>query len=86
MIALSSGVTLAWWLTLAVGLVVLLVVAGLLELLRRSVHLVRQRVDDVLSMGGRVAQNTWTIQLLLTIRSGVRRLVEQLTSPDPAKE
>ena len=77
-LALSSGVTTAWWIALAVGLVVARVVASLLEILRRSVHDVRRGVDDVLTMGGQVAQNTWTVQLLDgTRRQGVA-LVEEL--------
>ena len=62
-VGLSSGVTIAWWAALGAGLVVALVVWALLEILRRSVHEVRRAVDDVLTMGGRVAQNTWTVSL-----------------------
>jgi hypothetical protein len=64
-IALSSNQT-AWWITLAVGLVVALVVWGLLEALRRTVRDVERAVDDVWTMGKRVAQNTSTSYLLGT--------------------
>ena len=77
-IALTSGVTTAWWITLGVGLAVALVVMTLLELLRRAVHQIRRGVDDVLSTGGRLAQNTWTIQLLRTTNDHARELLGEL--------
>ena len=77
-LGLSSGVTLAWWIALAVGLAVALVVAALLELLRRTVHQIERGVDDVLTMGGRLAQNTWTIQLFQTTNLHARELFEEL--------
>jgi di/tricarboxylate transporter len=77
-VALSSGVTLAWWLALAAGLVVAIVVTVLLELLRRTVHQINRGVDDVLTMGGRLAQNTWTIQLFNTTNLHARELHEEL--------
>ena len=80
MLALSSGVVTAWWITLGVGLVVLLVVVALLDTLRRTVHQVRVAVDDVLSMGGRLAQNTWTAQLIRETRDRADALVGQVES------
>jgi hypothetical protein len=79
-LGLSSGVTTAWWLTLGVGLVVALVVATLLELLRRTVHEIRRGVDDVLTTGGRLAQNTWTVQLLRQTHTHADDLLEELRS------
>ena len=79
-VALTSGVTTAWWITLGVGLAVALVVTTLLELLRRTVHQIRRGVDDVLSTGGRLAQNTWTIQLLRTSHTHADELLEELRS------
>jgi hypothetical protein len=79
-VALSSGVTTAWWITLGVGLVVALVVAALLEVLRRTVHQIQRGVDDVLSTGGRLAQNTWTIQLLRATHTHADELLEELRS------
>jgi hypothetical protein len=41
-------------------------------------------VDDVLSVGGRLAQNTWTIQLLRTTNDHARALLgelEQIVGP-----
>jgi hypothetical protein len=77
-VGLSSGVTLAWWITLGVGLVVALVVTVLLELLRRTVHQIRRGADDILSIGGRLAQNTWTIQLFRTTNLHALDLREEL--------
>ncbi len=77
-LALSSGVETAWWAALGVGLVVALVVWALLEVLRRTVHEVRRGVDDVLLMGGRLAQNTWTVQLLETTKARAIDLLEEL--------
>jgi hypothetical protein len=77
-IGLSSGVVTAWWITLGVGLVVALVVAVLLEILRRTVDQIRRGVDDVLLVGGRLAQNTWTIQLLRTTKARADELASVL--------
>ena len=77
-IALSSGVEIAWWVALGLGLVVALVVWALLEVLRRSVHTVRREVEDVLAMGGRVAQNTWNVQLLEVTKARGVELLEEL--------
>jgi hypothetical protein len=72
-----TGAQTAWWVALGVALVVAIVVWILLEILRRSVDQVRRGVDDVLTMGGRLAQNTWTVQLLQTAkRHGVALLEE----------
>ena len=76
-LALSNGVIVAWWLSLAAGLVIALVVWALLEVLRRSVDDVRRGVDDVLRAGGRLAQNTAAAHLLQTTKArGVDLLAE----------
>ncbi|HKH41770.1 MAG TPA: hypothetical protein VKA41_07915 [Solirubrobacterales bacterium] len=63
-LALASSVETAWWVSLAVGLVVALVVWFLLEWLRRTVNEVDRAVQDVWTMGKRVAQNTATTHML----------------------
>ena len=68
----------AWWATLGAGLVVALVVWALLEALRRTVHEVREGVDEVLRVGGQLAQNTWTVQLLQTTKERGVELVDEL--------
>jgi hypothetical protein len=81
-----TGNELAWWITLAVGLVVAVVVWVLLELLRRTVHDVRRAVDDVLVSGGRLAQHTWTVQILQTAVQRADKLLEELRSkPSPER-
>ena len=62
-VALSANET-AWWITLAVGLVVAVVVWALLELLRRTVNEVERSVNEVWTMGKRLAQNTATTHTL----------------------
>jgi hypothetical protein len=76
-LALSANET-AWWITLAVGLVVALVVWGLLEVLRRTVLEVERAVDDVWTMGKRVAQNTATTHLLATTKVRGGELLEEV--------
>jgi hypothetical protein len=76
-IALSTNQTL-WWITLGVGLVVALVVWGLLEALRRTVNEVDRAVDDVWTMGKRLAQNTATSHLLATTKERGGELLEEL--------
>jgi hypothetical protein len=85
-LALSSGVVAAWWIALAVLLVVAVVVTALLEVLRRTVHEVRRAVDDVLNAGGQLAQHTWTIQLLQTARERTVELLEELERKPAAGE
>ena len=76
-LALASAVETAWWVSLAVGLAVALVVWFLLEWLRRTVNEVNGAVDDVWVMGKRVAQNTATTHMLAgTKELGVELLEE----------
>jgi type II secretory pathway component PulF len=75
-IALSTNQTL-WWVALGLGLVVALVVWALLEALRRTVNEVDRAVDDVWTMGKRLAQNTATSHTLgTTLERGGELLVE----------
>lgn len=76
-LALSTNQTL-WWITLAVGLVVALVVWFLLERLRRGVVEVDRRVSEVWTMGKRVAQNTSTTYLLQTTKARGVELADEL--------
>ena len=76
-VAMSTNQTL-WWITLAVGLVVAVVVWILLERLRRSVDQVDRDVSDVWTMGKRVAQNTSTTYLLQTTKARGVELAEEL--------
>jgi len=76
-LAMSTNQTL-WWITLGVGLVVALVVWGLLEFLRRTVLEVERAVDDVWTMGKRLAQNTATTHTLSTTKERGVELLEEL--------
>jgi type II secretory pathway component PulF len=67
-----------WWITLAVGLIVAVVVWVLLERLRRAVAEVDPDVSDVWTMGKRVAQNTSTTYLLQTTKARGVELAEEL--------
>lgn len=82
-LALTS-VEIAWWATLGAGLVVALVVWALLEALRRTVSDIGHGVDEVLSMGGRLAQNTWTVQLLETTKARGVELLAEVEQHDPS--
>lgn len=68
----------AWWATLGAGLSVALVIWALLELLRRSVRDLYRAVAEVLSVGGQLAQNTWTVQLLQTTKARAGELAKEL--------
>ena len=74
---MSTNQTL-WLITLVVGLVVAVVVWLLLERLRRAVVEVDRAVDEVWTMGKRVAQNTSTTYLLGATKEQGVRLLEEL--------
>ena len=77
-VALSSAVETAWWVSLAVGLIVALVVWFLLEWLRRTVKEVDRAVDEVWIMGKRVAQNTATTHMLVGTKELGGELLEEV--------
>lgn len=77
LVALSANET-AWWITLAVGLVVAIVVWGLLETLRRTVNEVERGVNEVWTMGKRLAQNTATTHTLGVTHDRGGELLEEL--------
>ena len=68
----------AWLITLIVGLVVAGVVWALLEALRRTVNDVERAVDEVWTMGKRVAQNTATTHTLGVTKVRGGELLEEL--------
>ena len=77
-VALSTGVEIAWWVALGLGLVVALVVWFLLEWLRRTVVAVDEGVSAIWTMGKRVAQNTQTTYLFETTKTRGVELLEEL--------
>jgi len=76
-LAITANETL-WWITLAAGLVIALVVWGLLEALRRTVLDVERGVSELWTMGKRLAQNTQTSHLLETTKARGGDLVAEL--------
>lgn len=84
-IALTDNET-TWWITLAVGLIVALVVWGLLEALRRTVNEVDRSVSELWTMGKRVAQNTSTTYTLGTTKVRGVELLGELEQHLPPPE
>jgi hypothetical protein len=82
-LAITSAEQTAWWVSLGVGLVVALVVWGLLEWLRRTVNDVERGVNEVWTMGKRLAQNTQTTHLLGTTKERGGELLEELEHHRP---
>jgi len=78
LLALSSGVELAWGIGLAIGLVVAAVVWTLLELLRRTVNDVDAGATAIWTAGKLVAQNTQTTHLLQTTKARGGDLLAEL--------
>lgn len=78
LLALTSAAEAAWWVSLGVGLVVALVVWALLEALRRTVNEVDRAVQDVWTMGKRLAQNTGTTHMLGGTKALGVELVEEV--------
>ena len=77
-LALSSSAETTWLISLGGGLVVALAVWGLLEALRRTVNEVDRAVDDVWTMGKRVAGNTQTTHMLGRTRELGGELLEEV--------
>lgn len=60
----EAAVTLLWWVTLALGLVVALVVTGLLAWIHHEARVIHDRVSGIWNVGQRVANNTIHIPTL----------------------
>jgi hypothetical protein len=75
---LSPDTVRAWSLTLVGGLVVALVVAFLLERLRRAVADVEDRVEKLWTSGKHLAQNTQAAHLVSTTVTRTRELADEL--------
>jgi hypothetical protein len=76
-VAMSTNETL-WLVSLGVGLVVAIVVWILLEVLRRTVNAVEAGVNEVWTMGKRLAQNTATTHTLLTTDARTGELLDEV--------
>jgi hypothetical protein len=62
----SGAVYTVWWVSLAIFLVVLVVVAVLLTLILNTVHKIEQGAAQIWTVGQMVANNTVQIPLLIT--------------------
>lgn len=78
-IALSENQS-AWWITLAVGFVVLLVVIALLEGLRRAVIALNDDIWGTWVNGKAVVKNTAMTYLLKNTRQSGDELVDELSN------
>jgi len=82
LLALSANQSL-WWITLAAGLIVALVVWALLEVLRRTVRDVDRGVTELWTMGKRLAQNTQAAHILQTTEARGGDLLGELEHSRP---
>jgi Sec-independent protein translocase protein TatA len=76
----------AWWISLAAGLVVALVVWGLLERLRRAVLGVERDVGELWTAGKQVAQQTQAGHQLTTVRARGIELAAEAARHQPSAE
>ena len=76
----------AWWITLAGGLVVALVVTFLLERLRRAVAQVEEQVEKLWTSGKHLAQNTQAAHLLSTTVTRTAELADEVEAHRQAVE
>ena len=75
---IDSATAVAWWSTLAAGLVVAVVVWALLEQLRRSVLDVEREVEGVWATGKRLAQNTQAAHMLNAVAHSTGELTDEI--------
>jgi hypothetical protein len=73
--ALSGPDATMWWIALALGLVVTLVVAALLTLLYRQAQRIESLVAGIWEAGQRVANNTVHIPLLYRTEEAATRIL-----------
>lgn len=71
----QAVIEMMWWITLGIGLVVALVVAGLLAWIYREAAVILERVAEIWNIGQRVANNTVHIPLLLTTNAIAARIL-----------
>lgn len=74
--------TTLWGITLIIGVVVLLVVAGLLSVLYRKVVAIDSELDSLADVGDEVGSNTSKINDLLTTYSVLDRIHQEVLIHD----
>ncbi len=86
MLALVSegAVYTVWWISLAIGLVVILVVAVLLTLIVRTARQINGTAADIWTVGQRIANNTVHIPLLNRTNRLVEGILERASGIDGA--
>jgi len=79
----GAGYT-VWWVSLAIGLVVILVVAVLLTLILHTARQIEGAVSDIWTVGQRIANNTVHIPLLNHTNRVVDDILDQAGGIDGA--
>ncbi len=67
---------LMWWIALALGVVVALVVAGLLAWIHREAGVILGHVSEIWNVGQRVANNTVHVPLLFATNALAARMLD----------
>lgn len=80
--SLSSNQFTMWWITVGIGLVVILVVIALLSLLLKIVKDIDTGVEDLWNMATRLAANTATTWQLTNAAQSLERLRDELKQHD----
>jgi len=75
---------LVWWVSLGIGVVVILVVAALLTLIVRAARQIEGTAADIWIVGQRIANNTVHIPLLHRTNQLVEELLERASGIDRA--
>lgn len=73
-----------WWISLGIGVVVILVVAALLTAIRRTARQINETAADIWVVGQRIANNTVHIPLLNRTNRLVDGILERASGIDEA--
>ncbi len=73
-----------WWISLGIGVVVILVVAALLTAIRRTARQINETAADIWVVGQRIANNTVHIPLLNRTNRLVVGILERASGIDEA--
>lgn len=80
----QSAITTVWWVSLGLGLVVIIVVAVLLTLIVRVASQINDAVSAIWTVGQQVANNTVHIPMLSHTNRVVERILDQAGAIDRA--
>ena len=73
-----------WWISLGIGVVVILVVAALLTAIRRTARQINETAADIWVVGQRIANNTVHVPLLNRTNRLVDGILERASGIDEA--